>query len=227
MPASRGSPSPPPPSLQTKPGFRGPNDDQPRSESTPATARRASLHVEDALIYVADVTIDNGNVVISNRASVADERLKIAAGYPSWITDTTLQASSSCERESLVLTGIKAAEQRGVIMGIVLVSSGSYTVTFETLKPSGGGASGIEGFISPPVLRDPSNPLYVVYYAPKNPEYSDIPGEISPCIVGVHGGPTGMEPQALNWIKMLYTSQGFAWYVLLHLNVQLDDPLTG
>jgi len=62
------------------------------------------------------------------------------------------------------------------------------------------------------LYRD-GKPLYVVYYAPKNPKYagSSIPGEKPPCIVGSHGGPTSMEAQVLSWTKMYYTSRGYAW----------------
>ena len=133
-------------------------------------------------------------------------------------------ASANC----FVFTGIKAAEPGGVIMGTVSGSPSSYTVTFETHKSSGVVPPELKNFISPPVpmtLRDPSNPLYVVYYVPKNPNYSGIPGEKPPCIVGVHDGPTGMEPQALNWIKMFYTSRGFAWYALT-CSVQIYNLLT-
>jgi hypothetical protein len=261
---------------------------------------------EGALIYVADVAIDDGTIVISNREWVAGEKLNIAAGYPSWSTDTTLVYASDgvnqfqnpfiystetgkstpvlktavgqdfaepawtlgqlpyaildggkygaftafengrnilyvidlaqpsdpvrienfdftvaqhlrpASANSLVFTGSKASAPGGVILGTVSGSSGSYAVEFEVLKPSAQPSS-LEKYISPPTPGTLTAPdghtIYVVYYAPYNPNYSgsSIPGEKPPCIVGVHGGPTGLEPQALNWIKMFYTSRGFAW----------------
>jgi dipeptidyl aminopeptidase/acylaminoacyl peptidase len=56
-------------------------------------------------------------------------------------------------------------------------------------------------------------PLHVVFYAPHNPRYdgSSVDGEKPPCVVNVHGGPTGYEPQGLNWSKQYFTSRGWAW----------------
>ncbi|ESK84332.1 peptidase prolyl oligopeptidase active site region [Moniliophthora roreri MCA 2997] len=54
-------------------------------------------------------------------------------------------------------------------------------------------------------------PLYVVYYPPHNPGYQGLVGEKPPCIVSVHGGPTGMAYQGLSWTIQYYTSRGFAW----------------
>ncbi|KAG2355434.1 Alpha/Beta hydrolase protein [Suillus spraguei] len=55
--------------------------------------------------------------------------------------------------------------------------------------------------------------IYAVYYAPNNPAYagSSIPDEKPPCVLGVHGGPTGLEMQHLNWMKQYFTSRGYAW----------------
>ncbi|KAG2040856.1 alpha/beta-hydrolase [Suillus americanus] len=55
--------------------------------------------------------------------------------------------------------------------------------------------------------------VYAVYYAPNNPAYggSSIPDEKPPCVLGVHGGPTGLETQNLNWQKQYFTSRGYAW----------------
>jgi dipeptidyl aminopeptidase/acylaminoacyl peptidase len=66
---------------------------------------------------------------------------------------------------------------------------------------------------TPLTLGPADKPIYAVYYAPKNPEYagSSIPGEKPPCVVGVHGGPTGLENQGLNLLKQYFTSRGYAW----------------
>lgn len=96
-------------------------------------------------------------------------------------------------------------------------SGTSFAPTYQILKSSAPQSeSGNEVYISPPrpitLYRD-EKPLYVVYYAPKNPKYSgsSIPGEKPPCIVHVHGGPTGLETQVLSWEKMYFTSRGYAW----------------
>ena len=96
-------------------------------------------------------------------------------------------------------------------------SGSSFAPSYQALKSSAPqSVLGNEAYISPPrpitLYRD-EKPLYVVYYAPKNPNYSgsSIPGEKPPCIVHVHGGPTSIETQVLNWEKLYYTSRGYAW----------------
>lgn len=54
-------------------------------------------------------------------------------------------------------------------------------------------------------------PLYVVFYAPTNPNYAGLAGERPPCIVYAHGGPTSMTDQGLSLRKQYFTSRGFAW----------------
>lgn len=120
------------------------------------------------------------------------------------------------DANTFVFTGIKSSSPGGVILGTISGSSGSYTAKFEVLKPSAE-PSPLDKYISTPdpkpLEASDGHTIYVVYYGPHNPDYSgsSIPGEKPPCIVGVHGGPTGLEPQALNWAKMFYTSRGFAW----------------
>ncbi|KAL4065539.1 Alpha/Beta hydrolase protein [Scleroderma yunnanense] len=76
---------------------------------------------------------------------------------------------------------------------------------------------GLENYISlpqPVQVPDPDHPnenIQVVLYTPNNPEYKGLTNEKPPCITHVHGGPTSMEAQGLNLVKMYYTSRGFAW----------------
>jgi len=60
-------------------------------------------------------------------------------------------------------------------------------------------------------IQGSDGPVHVVYYAPKNPNYSGLPGEKPPCIVHVHGGPEWLQPQGLDWTKQYFTSRGWAW----------------
>ncbi|KAI5114963.1 hypothetical protein M0805_006579, partial [Coniferiporia weirii] len=53
--------------------------------------------------------------------------------------------------------------------------------------------------------------VYAVFYAPTNPVYAGPEGERPPCIVSVHGGPTGMTGQGLRMSVQFFTSRGFAW----------------
>jgi dipeptidyl aminopeptidase/acylaminoacyl peptidase len=71
-----------------------------------------------------------------------------------------------------------------------------------------------KGWISTPTpyaLKGYDGDVHVVYYAPKNPNYSGPPDEKPPCIVHVHGGPEWLQPQGLDWTKQYFTSRGWAW----------------
>ena len=116
--------------------------------------------------------------------------------------------------DTFVFTASQAADTGGVIKGTV--SSDKSSVTFEVLKASAD-PSPLTKYISTPVPKTLTVPsdgrsIYVVYYPPYSPDYSGSSiTETPPCVLNVHGGPTGLEPQALNWTKMFYTSRGFGW----------------
>ncbi|KAF7291529.1 Peptidase-S9 domain-containing protein [Mycena kentingensis (nom. inval.)] len=56
-------------------------------------------------------------------------------------------------------------------------------------------------------------PIHVVYYPPTNPDYTgtSVSGELPPCVVHAHGGPTSFTSQALEITTQYYTSRGWAW----------------
>lgn len=57
--------------------------------------------------------------------------------------------------------------------------------------------------------------IHAIYYPPKNPHYeSGNEGELPPVVVSIHGGPHYKADQGLDWQKQLFTSRGFAWYVV-------------
>ncbi|KAA1473824.1 alpha/beta-hydrolase [Dentipellis sp. KUC8613] len=76
-----------------------------------------------------------------------------------------------------------------------------------------------DGIIAQPVpltlQRDAhaGGPLHVVVYMPTNPAYdgSSVEGERPPCVVDVHGGPTGKASMGLVWLKQYFTSRGWVW----------------
>ncbi|KAG8213240.1 Alpha/Beta hydrolase protein [Butyriboletus roseoflavus] len=116
---------------------------------------------------------------------------------------------------SIVFSASKTDAPGGVFL--CTFSGASFAPSYQVLKPGAPqSVSGNDAYISPPrpitLFRD-EKPLYVVYYSPKNPGYSgsSIPGEKPPCIVSVHGGPTGMTPQVLSWERLYYTSRGYGW----------------
>lgn len=62
-------------------------------------------------------------------------------------------------------------------------------------------------------IPETGEPLHVVFYPPTNPDYTGPEGEKPPCVVGVHGGPTGMADQAVDLTVQYFTSRGWAWCV--------------
>jgi dipeptidyl aminopeptidase/acylaminoacyl peptidase len=129
----------------------------------------------------------------------------------------------SLEREEVVFRGQKTDEKPAIIR----CSLSSLTnEEFITLKAAPvvlvDGLPLPRTIISlpqPMTLKIPPNdsPLPVIYYPPFNPEYSgsSIQGEKPPCIVNIHGGPTGLEKQGLNWTIQYFTSRGWGWWISL------------
>ncbi|KAH0838867.1 Alpha/Beta hydrolase protein [Lanmaoa asiatica] len=120
---------------------------------------------------------------------------------------------------TFVFTGSESSSPGGVVLGTIVDPSSPHGANFSVLKPSVDPSTlkKFKDYISKPIpmpLEAPDHrTIYIVYYPPHSRDYSgsSIPGEKPPCIINVHGGPTGLEPQALNWTKMFYTSRGFGW----------------
>lgn len=99
----------------------------------------------------------------------------------------------------------------------------SSSPTFKTLKSTSSSVTsafpaGIVSVAQSITVKVPPNddPVHVNYYPPTNPEYSrGADGEKPPCVFGVHGGPTGLSNQVLNWSKQYFTSRGWAWWVFV------------
>lgn len=128
---------------------------------------------------------------------------------------------SSLETQEVVFVGQKTNEMQSIIKCSL---SFSQQLEFTVLKSSH--LATVNGTTLPlDIISEPqpitlntsstSDPLYMVYYPPCNPKYSgsSIKGEMPPCIVNVHGGPTWYETQGLSWGKQYFTSRGWAWYV--------------
>ncbi|PPQ78775.1 hypothetical protein CVT25_010648 [Psilocybe cyanescens] len=124
----------------------------------------------------------------------------------------------SAKRKELAFTGQKTNEKTTVIQCSIssLLKSEFLQLTKPAL-PEVGGSPLSPDIVSEPqpfTLKVPPNdePLHVVYYPPWNPAYSgsNIEGEKPPCIVNVHGGPTGLTEQGLHWPTQYFTSRGWA-----------------
>ncbi|KAE9387187.1 hypothetical protein BT96DRAFT_1005365 [Gymnopus androsaceus JB14] len=92
----------------------------------------------------------------------------------------------SKSKGQFVFLGIKADKSERIILGSAKTDASSFTsIVASTASPS------------------PFDPNLHVG--------SSIDGEKPPCVVNVHGGPTGMAYPGLNWAFQYWTSQGFAW----------------
>ncbi|KAF8063411.1 Alpha/Beta hydrolase protein [Lyophyllum atratum] len=151
---------------------------------------RNGLHIVDLIGGSAPQSLDTPYVVIHNIRSV------------------------NRENQEVVFTGAKVDEEASIIKCTIADLSGP--PTFEVLK-SANAPPFSSDFVSipQPMTFKASNgdPIHVVYYAPKNPGYSgsSIAGERPPCALYVHGGPTGITLQSLNWKVQYFTSRGWAW----------------
>ncbi|THU87748.1 alpha/beta-hydrolase [Dendrothele bispora CBS 962.96] len=120
----------------------------------------------------------------------------------------------SLEKNQVVFVGGKVNDFSGVIQCTVTLGD-SPQVNFEILDPPEK-VPFPQDLVSIPkgmTLEVPPNgdPLYVVFYAPFSLEYEGPPGEKPPCVLNVHGGPTGMAYQNLQSIVQYYTSRGWVW----------------
>ncbi|EGN97424.1 hypothetical protein SERLA73DRAFT_161469 [Serpula lacrymans var. lacrymans S7.3] len=116
---------------------------------------------------------------------------------------------------AVAFVGQKSDEAGGVILCTISESATGPSGQCVTLKSTGSTALSFSpGLISLPqpftFLRG-DEPIYVIYYGPKNSEYVAPNGEKPPCILNIHGGPTTLETQALNLTKQYFTSRGYAW----------------
>ncbi|KAF8970860.1 Alpha/Beta hydrolase protein [Flammula alnicola] len=125
----------------------------------------------------------------------------------------------SLEKQEVVFTGQKTNEKESIVQcTLASLTKLEFTVLKSSAAVKVDGVELPASLISEPqpiTLKIPPThaPLYVVYYPPHNPEYSgsSIEGEKPPCIVNVHGGPTGLATQGLSWAKQYFTSRGWAW----------------
>ena len=125
----------------------------------------------------------------------------------------------SLEREEVVFKGQKTDESATILRcSLSSLAKGEFVVIEAAPAIIVDGTLLSRDIISLPqpiTLRIPPDnaPLPVIYYPPYNPKYSgsSIEGEKPPCIVNVHGGPTDLEKQGLNWVKQYFTSRGWGW----------------
>jgi dipeptidyl aminopeptidase/acylaminoacyl peptidase len=120
----------------------------------------------------------------------------------------------SAENEELVFIGKQATESTSIVQCSL---AGLQKKDFRVLKGrSDSDPSFPDGIVSRPqplTLHFDGEPVYVTFFAPTNPDYagSSIEGERPPCVINIHGGPTGHTDHGLRWSVQYFTSRGWAW----------------
>jgi hypothetical protein len=131
--------------------------------------------------------------------------------------------SVSKENQEVVFIGEKVDAKGCVVKCTISTSGGSPQVSCTVIKSmtEDETTSFPKNLISTPqplTIQGREGDIHVVFYPPKNLQYSgsSIVGERPPCVVHVHGGPTGLRGQGLNWMVQYFTSRGWAWYISQH-----------
>ncbi|EIW85266.1 alpha beta-hydrolase [Coniophora puteana RWD-64-598 SS2] len=163
---------------------------------------------------------DGRNILYSvNLASASPKPPIELTGSPFTVVDMVHAVAP----QVIVFSGKRADADGGVVLCTLTpaASSGGSVgePTFEIIsKAKEGGTSLSSEYISLPkpkalYSQGSNDPVYAVYYGPKNPRYSgsSIEGEKPPCIVNLHGGPTSATYQTLSWMTQYWTSRGYAW----------------
>ncbi|EJD49587.1 alpha/beta-hydrolase [Auricularia subglabra TFB-10046 SS5] len=126
-----------------------------------------------------------------------------------------VEAVRRLDAHSVVFRGWKVDSGLALVKAS-LRNNDTALVTDEIQPP----ASSIEpGHLSRPqgltLKTDAGDPLHVIYQPPANKDYSAPEGELPPCIVQVHGGPTGVRVSAaFSWLSQYFTNRGWAWLVV-------------
>lgn len=126
--------------------------------------------------------------------------------------------SVSKENQEVVFIGGKVDEKECIVKCTILTLGGSPQATFTMIKTETANetTSFPKEIISTPqalTIQGRKGDVHVVFYPPRNPQYagSNIDGERPPCVVHVHGGPTSLQKQGLQWMVQYFTSRGWAW----------------
>ncbi|KAG6811063.1 hypothetical protein H0H92_009152 [Tricholoma furcatifolium] len=122
--------------------------------------------------------------------------------------------SLSREAREIVFSGEKVDEGSSILKFAFDQHSGDFRSTDVKPAPVPSFSSDFVSIPQPMTVKTSNGEvIHVVYYPPKNPNYSgsSIPDERPPCVLSAHGGPTTITLQNLKWQTQYFTSRGWAW----------------
>ncbi len=102
-----------------------------------------------------------------------------------------LKAGSAHSPSGLRLLDLTTGEIADIRSGLEIVPDADYL-------PQG----------EPKTFQGPDREVHAIVYAPRNPEYRGLDGELPPYVAFVHGGPTAHVAPALNPVFAYFTSRG-------------------
>ena len=132
--------------------------------------------------------------------------------------------SVSSQDNTVVFEAEKVDEEPSIVKCTITDLSGSSPPTYTVIR-AGAPPPFPKGIVSVPqpmtLKASSGDPIHIVYYPPQNPDYSGsaIDGELPPCVLNAHGGPTSLCAQGLNWKVQYFTSRGWAWQVSFSLSL--------
>jgi dipeptidyl aminopeptidase/acylaminoacyl peptidase len=157
------------------------------------------------------VFLPNGRIalVVTRRAVESLELLDPSSGelQPLDLPYTAYTAWSLATRGDTIVTVAASPTEGPAVVTIDAGSSRVQVVRRETR------AEIDQRFISKPESIEydtEDGPAYGFYYAPSNPNFEPVAGELPPLIVWVHGGPTAHTLPVLELEIQFFTSRGFA-----------------
>ncbi|EKM54758.1 uncharacterized protein PHACADRAFT_124134 [Phanerochaete carnosa HHB-10118-sp] len=116
---------------------------------------------------------------------------------------------------SVAFVGSKADQGSAIIRLTLLPElSGSWNTKFEVVVPSTAVDLSTDYMPRPQSLLlsdDQGRSLHALYFPPTSPDFEGLPGEKPPAVVSFHAGPNYRPSAGFDWIRLLYTSRGWAW----------------
>lgn len=126
-----------------------------------------------------------------------------------------LKQARALDTTSAVFVGSKADEAAAIVrLTLVPAPDGAWSATFDVVAPS----TAIDlpkGFVPEPqglqLSDDEGRPLHAIYFPPASPDFRGPPGDKPPAVVSFHPGPNYRPTPGFDWVRLLYTSRGWAW----------------
>lgn len=167
-------------------------------------------------VVFATIRSGRGALYRANRQDIKSKYWTLQEIQTPFVRIKSLRATG---KSSAMFIG-EQADAGAALVGMVIMSDGSLQLTELSTTSSQAVPKSIgvdKSYLSAPeafCFTDVSgDPVHAVFYPPTNPEYEcpDSESKRCPCIINIHGGPTGMASQGLQMKIQFFTSRGVAF----------------